>query len=311
MSLDLTTLKTLRAVMEQGSFAAAGRDLGYTSSAVSQQMAGLERSLGLELFHREPRRIVPTGAAEYLYEHAAEVFRLIDQLQVDVERWSAGQEGRLRVGTYASAGGPIVAQAITRFLVRRRKVQISLDEGEPYELFPRVESGELDVALGFQYDLVPKQWSSAVELTEIGVEELHLIAPRHHRLASRDAVELAELRLERWVTHTKETAASDCLTSFCGKAGFTPDVTFRSNNMDTIRGIVAEGLGVALIPALAHVDRERTIALPLTEQLPRRQIMAATRLGQRTPLATSFLDAVAHAVDTSMPRSPRSSPQGP
>lgn len=302
MSLDLTTLKTLRAVIEQGSFAAAGRVLGYTGSAVSQQMAILERTVGLKLFQRESRKIVPTGAAEFLQEHASEIFRLMDQLQLDIERWAAGQEGRLRVGTFTSAGGPIVAQAITRFLVRRRNVRITLDEGEPYELFPRIENGDLDVALGFQYDLVPREWAPHVQLTGVAVENLNLIAPKNHRFASRDSVDLTDLRGERWVTHTEETAASDCLMAFCGKAGFSPEVTFRSNNMDTIRGIVAEGLGVALLPELAHTDHERIITLPLIQQLPRRQIVAATRLGHTTPLAQAFITSIRQAAKESVGR---------
>jgi DNA-binding transcriptional LysR family regulator len=291
MALDLTTLKTLRAVIETGSFAAAARDLGYTASAVSQQMAGLERALGLELFTREPRRVVPTEAAEYLKSQAGELFRLMDQLHVDIGRWAAGQVGHLRIGTFAS-GGPMVAEAMTRFLVKRRDVEVSLDEGEPYELFPRVENGELDVALGFQYDLAPRVWAPQVQLTAILDEELLVVASRRHRLAGKDSVDLTELRHERWVAHRVETAASDCLAAFCGKEGFAPNITFRTNNLGTVRGIVAAGSGVAMISELAHIDRERIIALPITQKRPSRQIVAATRDRYSNPLADAFLDAV-------------------
>lgn len=292
MALDLTTLKTLRAVIETGSFAAAGRELGYTASAVSQQMASLERALGLELFWREPRRIVPTDAAEHLKSHAGDLFRLMDQLHVDIARWAAGQVGHLRVGSFASAGGPIIAQAITRFLVKRHDVEITLDEGEPYELFPRVESGDLDVALGFEYDLVPRVWGPKVQVTGVQVEELHVIAHRKHRLAGRESVDLAELRNERWVAHRKETAASVCLAAFCGKEGFVPNIAFRTNNLGTVRGIVASGLGVAMISELAHIDHDTIAALPVTQRRPRRQIVAATRQGHSNPLADAFVKAV-------------------
>jgi DNA-binding transcriptional LysR family regulator len=233
------------------------------------------------------------GEAVHALVREAHVLQLnrVTELHVDIGRWAAGQVGHLRIGTFAS-GGPMVAEAMTRFLVKRRDVEVSLDEGEPYELFPRVENGELDVALGFQYDLAPRVWAPQVQLTAILDEELLVVASRRHRLAGKDSVDLTELRHERWVAHRVETAASDCLAAFCGKEGFAPNITFRTNNLGTVRGIVAAGSGVAMISELAHIDRERIIALPITQKRPSRQIVAATRDRYSNPLADAFLDAV-------------------
>ena len=181
MALDTTALRTLAAVIRSGSLAAAGRELGYTASAVSQQMSGLERSLGLRLFDRRSRSVIPTEAAQYLYERAGELLVLVEQLEADVGRLAAGQAGRLRIGSFASAGRPIVAQVVARFLIRRHGVEVSLDEGEPHELFPLVRDGDLDVALGFRYDLVATDWPAEVHITELVVENLYVIA--HRQLA--------------------------------------------------------------------------------------------------------------------------------
>lgn len=294
MALDPTTLRTLAAVIRGGSFAAAGRELGYTASAVSQQMSALERSLGLQLFERQARGVTSTEAAQYLYERAGELLDLVDQLEGDAERLAAAQAGRLRIGSFASAGAPIVAQVISRFLVRRRDVEISLDEGEPHELFPRVVDGDLDVALGFRYDLVATSWPRDVRLTHLMVEDVHVIAPRKHRLARKDGVDLSELARERWIANTEDTAASRCLVALGASEGFTPHIAFRSNSFATVRGFVAAGLGVAMIPTLAHEPDQAIATLPITRRLPQREIVAATRKVHDNPLTNAFLAAIRH-----------------
>lgn len=298
MAVDIRSLRTLRAVMVGGSFAAAARELGYTSSAVSQQIAALEHALGIRLFDRGPSRIVPTEAAHYLAQRSEEVLGVLDQVEIDLGRLGAGQAGRLRVGTFNSAGGPLLGQALARFLVRRREVELTLDEGEPSELFPRVADGSLDVALGFEYDLVPSAFPASLELAEVMTEQLFVVAPAKHRLARKRAVDLDELRAERWVAHLEDTPSHRCLLALCGQHGFTPEVVFRSNNPATVLGIVAAGLAVALVPDIALGDAPGgTVVLPVDGQLPRRQIMAAIRAGDASPLTDAFLTALRQVAD--------------
>lgn len=199
-------------------------------------MSALERPLSLRLFERQARRVVPTEAALYLHERAEELLELLTQLEADAERLAAGQAGRLRIGSFASAGGPILAQVIARFLVRRRGVGISLDEGEPHELFPRVLDGGLDLALGFRYDLVGTVWPHEVRLTDLMVEDLYVIARRRHWLATKEHVDFRELRTERWIATRGDTAASACLIALADEEGFVPNIAFRSNSLGTMRG---------------------------------------------------------------------------
>lgn len=281
------------AVMTSGSFAAAGRELGYTASAVSQQMSALEKSLDIHLFEREARRVVPTEAARYLQQRADEVFDLVGQIDIDIARLGAGQVGHLRVGTFDSAGGPIVGQAIARFLVRRRDVGITLDEGEPYDLFPRVSDGTLDVALGFEYDLVPSRFPSNLALTEILTEELFIIAPQKHRLVAKGSVDLRELEHETWVAHREETPSHQCLIALLQGSGVEPNIAFRSNNLGTVKGIVAAGLALALVPEMSLRDSsDGVVALPMSQILPKRHIVAAVRDGDDLPLTEAFLQAL-------------------
>ena len=294
MNPDPTTLRTLVTVIRTGSFSAAGRELGYTASAVSQQMSGLERSIGVQLFERQSRRVIPTEAAQYLEERSRRLLDLATQIEADVERLAAGQAGRIRIGSFESAGRPIMAQALARFLVRRRDVGISLDEGEPHELFPRVVTGDLDVALGFRYDNVPTSWPPDIALVELLVDQIHLIAHRRHRLAGKDQIDLADLRYERWIANREDTAASRCLMTLAENAGFEPNIAFRSNSFGTVRGYVAEGLGVSLMPGIALRPGDGTVSLPLRHRLPRRQVVAAVRRVDDNPLTDAFLAAIRH-----------------
>ncbi|WP_051298707.1 LysR family transcriptional regulator [Arthrobacter castelli] len=293
MTVDIRTLKTMHVVVRTGSFAAAGRELGFTASAVSQQMSGLERTLKIRLFEREAHRVIPTEAAQYLQHRVEEVVDLLNQVEIDIARLGAGQTGNLRVGTFHSAGGPILGQAIARFLVRRRDVEITLDEGEPYELFPRVSDGSLDIALGFQYDLVPTDFPANLHLTEVMTEDLYIVAPKNHRLAHKTLVDLNELREEKWVAHREETPSHQCLLTLCSQNGFAPDIAFRSNNLGTVKGIVEAGLALAMVPEISlQQNRESIASLPISQRLPRRQIISATRQGDANPLAEAFLQAL-------------------
>ncbi len=252
--------------------------------------------MAIQLFEREARRVVPTEAARYLHQRADEIFDLVGQIDIDVARLGAGQVGHLRVGTFDSAGGPLVGRAIARFLVRRRDVEITLDEGEPYELFPRVSDGTLDVALGFEYDLVPSRFPGNLALTEVLTEDLFIVAPQKHRLAGKEAVSLRELQDETWVAHREETPSHHCFRALCNSAGVVPNIAFRSNNLGTVKGIVAAGLALGLIPEMSLRDNhEGIVALPMSQPLPRRHIVAASRGSDGLPLTEAFLQALQRA----------------
>src|SRR5688500_13849844 len=152
MRVTLAALQSLSAVVEEGSFAGAARKLGYTASAVSQQIAALERSLSLQLFERRGRSVHPTEAAVHLHSRSAELVGMLSRVESDVERLAAGQAGRIRIGSFPSADSQVLSRALALFVVRRREVEVHLVEGEPFELLPQVTRGDLDVALAFRYD---------------------------------------------------------------------------------------------------------------------------------------------------------------
>jgi DNA-binding transcriptional LysR family regulator len=292
MVVDTRALFTLETVVRHGSFAGAARELGFTPSAVSQQMLALERRLDIALFDRGAKMVIPTEAAHRLCDRAEEVLTLLKQIEIDVARLGAGQIGRLRVGTFDSAGGPILGQAMARFLIRRREIEITLDEGEPYELFPLVADGSLDVALGFKYDLVPPQFPDNLLLQSVTAEDLYIVASDKHRLVTKHVIDFGDLANETWVAHRNETASYQCLSALCGMHGFSPRVAFRSNNLGTVQGIVAAGLGVALIPKIALRQNPNVTALSIKQAMPKRHIVAAIRKNDSNPLTDAFIAAL-------------------
>lgn len=289
--MNLNALRTLTAVMELGSFSEAGRVLGYTQSAVSQQIGALEKSLGIQLFERKARTIQPTEAARYLHAQSEELTQLVSRVEQDVARLSAGQAGRIRIGFFLSAGPALLPDALARFLVRRRDVQITLYEGEPDEVLRKTLRGELDVALVFRYDGIPAQWPADLRLLTLMTDPMHVIASRGHRLAARKEVSLAELADEQWVSTNETTDGHEFLIRTAATAGYRPNITLRVNDFNAIQGLVQASLGVAMVPDLAYVATERIMKLPVAG-LPQRHIAAVTRSIEPSPLVRAFIVAV-------------------
>lgn len=297
MRVSFASLQTLVAVVDEGSFSGAARALGYTQSAVSQQIAALERSLGLQLFERRGRSVHPTEAARHLHDRSEELVGLLTRVEGEVERLSAGQAGRIRIGSFASADDQILSPALARLLVRRRDIEVRLEEGEPFQLLPEVIRGNLDVALAFRYDIASPPWPTDLHAIPLLREPLHVVVARSHRFARRDTVELAELREESWAANRPNTLAHACLLNTAAAAGFRPHIPFCSNNFDAVLGIAREGLAVALVPGLAVPDDSQLVPLPISG-LPYRTVAAVTRKAEPSALVAAavrtFQDAAAH-----------------
>lgn len=278
MKVSLSALETLSAVIDEGSFAGAARRLGYTPSAVSQQIAALERSLSLELFERRGRSVHPTEAARHLHARSAELLGLLTKVESDVERLAAGQAGRIRIGSFPSADSPILSRALARFVVKRREVEVQLEEGEPFELLPQVTRGDIDVALAFRYETASPPWPEDLTITPLLREPLYVVASQSHRLARRRRIDLGELSTEVWAANRPNTLAHACLLSTAAGAGFRPNIAYCSNNFDAIRAFARNGLAIGLLPGLAATEMPGITRLAV-EGLPHREVAAVTRSG--------------------------------
>lgn len=289
--LNPVHLRTLVEVVKTGSFAEAARRLGYTSSAVSQQISAFERAVGVTLFEREAHSIRPASAALLIADRGGELLAALDGFEHEVKAMVQGLRGRLRIGTFPTASSRIVPKALARLQADLPDAEIRLDEAEPDDVLPLVLTGELDLALVYAYDLVPRTWPEELTVSPLLDESLLVMVPADHP-AAKNNVKLEDLKDERWIASRDGTSGATCLTRLCAAAGFAPRIAFRSNDYEVVQSLVAAGVGVALIPALGYRPLPGTHAMPLRHKPLRRHVHVVHRTANTNPLLRDAVKAL-------------------
>lgn len=291
--LDVRRLKVLREVAAQGSFSAAAEALSYTQSAVSQQIAALEREAGATLVERSPRGIRLTDAGEALVRHTEAVLANLAEAEAELEALAGVRGGRVRLASFPSAGSAIVPQAIANFRGRHPAVELNLIEAEPEESLPRLRAGELEVALTYAPSLQSDEALAGLDLEHLLDDPYFLVLPAGHALASRAKVRLKDLASEPWINGTDACPCSGQVRRACTIAGFEPHVAFESDDFATVQGLVAAGVGVALIPDLGFATvRDDIVIRELAGEVPARKVNAATLSGYRSPATEAMLEVL-------------------
>jgi DNA-binding transcriptional LysR family regulator len=270
-------------VIRTGSFADAARHLGYTGSAVSQQIAALERVVKVPLFERNAHSVRPTPAGEFIAEKARDSLAALGSLEDDIRDLSHGSIGRLRLGSFPTASGRLLPVALAAYAQSHPDVEIRLDEGEPDELVPLLQAAELDVALVYRYNLVPQTWPAALTATHLLDEPLVLLLPVTHSAADLDAVPLAGLRDETWISTREGTSGASSLRRMCASADFIPRIGYRSNDYGVITNFVASGLGIAIVPRLGLVSSSGVVATAVADTQLFRQFTVLQRSTKANP----------------------------
>ncbi|SDF68037.1 DNA-binding transcriptional regulator, LysR family [Lentzea fradiae] len=243
-------MQVLRAVVTTGSITAAATNLGYTPSAVSQQVAGLEKQAGMPLLERVGRGVRPTAAGRLLTEHAARLAEQLAEAESALTALRNGCAGTLRVRYFATAGAALVPPAVATFRAERTGVELDLKLTEPNDPFEELAAGRADVAITVLEPDAPAP--QGVVARHLLADPFYAVLPRGHALARKRVIDLGELADEPWVN-------ADCgATGLCGNlvpnacagAGFSPKVAVESDDYATAQGFVAAGLGVAVIPRL-------------------------------------------------------------
>jgi DNA-binding transcriptional LysR family regulator len=275
--LHVGRLQVLCEVARRGSFSSAAEALSYTQSAVSQAIARLEAELGTPLVIRDRRGIRATAAGATLVEHGETILAQIEAAEEDVAAVLGVRGGRLRVASFPSAGATLMPLAVALFRRGHPGVTLTLAEGEPDEIAPRLRGGEFDLALLFKFPGVEERLDDGLRMRTLLEDPMHLALPEAHPLASKRALKLADLRDEDWVQTSASSPCARHVVRLCTAAGFEPKVTFESDDYETVQGLVAAGVGVALVPrlALTHVH-PRIVVRELSPRSPARKVVAAT-----------------------------------
>jgi DNA-binding transcriptional LysR family regulator len=295
--LNATRLQVLREVVALESFSAAADALSYSQSAVSQAIATLEGELGAPLIERDRRGVRPTAAGAALARHAEGILARMEAAETEVTAIAGGRGGRLRVASFPSAGATLMPQAVTAFTASHPGVEITMAEGEPEEIAPRLRAGEFDLVLLYEFEGVGERLGAGMRRFELLDDPLHLALPEAHPLARRREVKLDQLSGESWIQTSVATPCARHVVRSCHAAGFEPRVAFESDDYQTVQGLVAAGVGVALIPQLAlSAVRPDIHVRALHPRSPVRKVLAATRRGAPvTPAVATMLDTLREA----------------
>jgi DNA-binding transcriptional LysR family regulator len=288
--LDVRRLRVLREVARQGSFTAAAAALSYTPSAVSQQIAALEREAGATLVERGPRGVTLTEPGHLLAAAADQVLGRLAAAERELQALAGLGAGLLRLGWFATAGATLMPRAIAAFQRRHPQVELDLFQGDPDECVARLRARELELALVYQFELEPPL-AGDLEQVDLLDDPLHVGLPAGHPLARRRRVRLDELAGERWIQGVRQGSTVEVLPRACRLAGFQPIVALRSDDRVAVEGLVAAGVGVALIPQLTLPGaRPDIVVRPLAATGLSRRVRAALPPGAyRPPAATAML----------------------
>lgn len=306
--LNVSRLAVLHAVVATGSVTAAAAELSYTPSAVSQQIATLERETDAALLERVGRRVRPTPAGALLAERAGEILARVEDAEVELRALVAGRAGRLRLATFASAGTALVPPAVSHFKQAHPNVQFDLVLAEAPQALLALRDGDADLVVVLRDILcdgvVPSTPDEEAGLVwhELLIDPYFVILPAAHRLCSAQAVTLYELSTERLVSGDRRPGCpcSEAFLQVCAAAGFRPDFAIEVDDYPTVQSLVAAGVGLAVVPRLGLIPaiHDGIVVRQLAEPQLARRIYAVTRSSRRDDLlAQTMLTGLEQAAE--------------
>lgn len=314
--LDLHRLRLLHEFATRGSIAKAAASLGYTPSAVSQQLATLEREAGASLLDRTARRAELTDAGRRLAGYAERILAMVEEAEADLSAWATEPAGRIVATAFPSAAVAF-APALTRSLRAHPRLNLVLRQTGARESLRQVRSGEVDVAIVDDWTsrLADDLDESILTCYHLIRDELVLTLPRTHRAAAPDQpVDLRALRDETWLAAPAGEASRQAVDRLLGAAGVSPALLSEFEGLSTIVSLVARGIGIAILPRIAAVAERRVAVRELPHGLNlARDIHAVVRTASvRRPSVAVIVHALrAAAKGISAGRAAVSYPDGP
>ena len=292
--VDLRRLRALRAVADHGTLAAAADALHLTPSAVSQQLSALEEEVGHALLEPAGRSVRLTAAARVLLGHADALFAQLERLQGELAAQDAAPRGEVRIGGFPTALAGLLAPAARPLHAVAPAVTLRVEEAETDEAVAMLVARDVDVILGMECSAAPRRDDTRFHREELLGDILDAVLPTDHPLAGRARIDLADLADEEWVAPPVGWSCDEVFIAGCRAAGFSPRVAHRAGDWQAVMGLVAGGLGISLVPRLAHTAPPAgVVIIPLVGEPPRRHVFVACRAGaESSPAIRALLDAI-------------------
>ncbi len=277
--LNVVRMKVLREIAARGSITAAAGALYMTPSAVSQQMATLEREAGVELLDRTRRTVRLTPAGERLVIHTERVLEALEEAGAEMDALGGGIAGRLRTCAFPTAARSVLVPALALLRSRFPEIEPTMNDLEPEESIPMLKVGDMDVVVTYEFDHLPTPRDPGVERHILMREPMYVAMPRTHPMAA-GPVRIHDMAEEQWVVGRDGSPFMEVQVRIANEAGYTPRVDLHSNDYQVILAAVEAGLGVALVPPLALFASYPGVVLRPPEDIEvNRRVVAAIRAG--------------------------------
>ncbi len=311
MDINLQQLRMLREVAELGTIAAAAQSLGYTSSAVSQQLNGLEKATSVAVLERVGRNVRLTDAGRELVVHAESLLRGLESAQAAMERVVNEARGEIRLSVYESVASTLLVPVLTRLAADHPQLRLRTREIEPDRAIDAVANGDTDLALGLDYPVAPMPPRRDLVRFDLADDPYRLVVPHDDPLPG-PRVALSEVAERPFITSPTSGSCGRCELAVCHQAGFEPDIVHQLDDFSITLTLVAAGHGVAIVPELALGDVPagvRTIELdrPWSRRI---QLIHRTASAER-PAVLAVRNALAAEVAAFTARTGRLRPLAP
>ncbi|TCM45260.1 LysR family transcriptional regulator [Kribbella sp. VKM Ac-2568] len=275
--IDLGRLRALHAVAIHGSVGSAADALGYTPSAISQQLAKLERETRTVLVEKRGRGIVLTDAAQQLAATAAQVLELVEAAELTLEEQHGQAIGSLLIAAFPTAARGLLPAVLPRLIDDNPALDVRVSETDPFEAVAAVARGEIHIAVVHDWHNTPLALPDELSRVKLGSDPADVLLPATHRLAGKEFVRADDLVGERWICQPTGSICHDWLIRTMRKAGVEPDVAYSVAEYQTQLAMLARGIGIGLLPRLGRGPLpEGVVAVPL-QPAPSRRLYAVWR----------------------------------
>jgi DNA-binding transcriptional LysR family regulator len=294
--LDVRRLRLLRELAARRTVTAVAEALSYTPSAVSQQLAALERDAGVPLLERVGRGVQLTEAGRRLVIHADAVLARLEAAEADLERASGRVSGRVRIASFQTAAHGLVVPALGPIEERHPQLECELIQAEAEQALPALRLGDADLVIAEEYDHAPRRRDPALDYRDLCRDELVFAVPERHPAAERDTIAFADLQGEAWAGGELGTAWNDMLVRACRSiGGYEPDIRHHVDDVRLILGLVAARGAVALVPLMGwHGEIDGVAWRPSADGELYRRIFTAVRRGTgERPAVRAVVEALA------------------
>lgn len=279
MDLDAGALRTMRAISDAGSISGAARELGSSQPALSQQLRRLERRLGTALVERSGRGIRLTEAGQVLARHGGAVVTALDAATEEVAALTGLRSGRVRLVAFPSSSATLVPRALKLLRERHPGVRVTFAEAEPPASVTDLRAGRYDLAVAFTYpgtDVGRGQDVAGLVTRDLVRDPLWLaLPPGTSPAGAGGGVELADLAARTWIAGCPRCRGH--LLQLCAQARFEPEIAYETDDYVAVLGLVAAGLGVAMLPGLSlELARHADVSLHRVRPASTRTVQAVT-----------------------------------